>query len=233
VARRGTKTHAEDVRPLRITAALLALLTASACTVASSTTAPSTANASEATKMLASLQVAEHLSMAGYSRERFPHWRSHQGACDTREAVLQRDGRNVTVDADCQPKTGSWFSLYDSKTFTKASELDIDHMVPLANAWRTGAKNWTDEKRADFANDMTRPQLIAVSASTNRSKGDQDPSQWKPPNRDFWCDYAVRWITVKAYWQLTVTTAEKAALSDMLGGCRWSTSPTSSPGPAG
>ena len=92
-------------------------------------------------------------------------------------------------------------------------------MVPLANAWRSGAKNWTDNQREQFANDLTRPQLLAVDASDNRAKGDQDPAQWKPPNQAFWCAYATNWITVKAHWQLTVTTAEKAALRGMLGTC--------------
>jgi len=82
-----------------------------------------------------------------------------------------------------------------------------------------GAKNWTDDKRKAFANDLTRPQLLAVDAKDNESKGDQDPSQWKPPNHDFWCTYATDWVTVKAYWKLTVTTAEKAALLDMLATC--------------
>ena len=92
-------------------------------------------------------------------------------------------------------------------------------MVPLADAWRSGASGWTDARRQDFANDLTRPQLIAVSSTTNRAKGDQDPSQWKPPNRDFWCQYAEDWIAVKRYWALTVTAAEKTALTDMLGAC--------------
>ena len=72
-------------------------------------------------------------------------------------------------------------------------------MVPLANAWRSGAGKWTEEQRTEFANDLTRPQLMAVSAASNRSKGDQDPSQWKPPQKDYWCEYAQRWIAVKSF----------------------------------
>ena len=83
----------------------------------------------------------------------------------------------------------------------------------------TGAASWTDQRREAFANDLTRPQLLAVSASSNRSKGDQDPSQWKPPSRDFWCTYAQDWVQVKYHYQLTVTLAEKGALTDMLGTC--------------
>jgi len=87
------------------------------------------------------------------------------------------------------------------------------------DAWRSGASKWTDEQRTQFANDLARPQLLAVSLSQNRSKGDQDPSQWKPPNYAYWCTYAERWIAVKVYWKLTVTQAEKIALGDMLGTC--------------
>ncbi len=92
-------------------------------------------------------------------------------------------------------------------------------MVPLANAWRSGASKWTNEQRGDFANDEERPQLIAVSASQNRAKGDQDPSTWKPSLRDYWCQYAQDWITVKHYWKLSITSAEKEALGDMLATC--------------
>ncbi|MEU5674338.1 HNH endonuclease family protein, partial [Micromonospora sp. NPDC047753] len=104
-------------------------------------------------------------------------------------------------------------------SFSDPSDVDIDHMVPLANAWRSGADEWDNAKRGDFANDTTRPQLFAVSASSNRAKGDQDPSQWKPADRSYWCKYAQDWVTVKHYWKLTVTSAEKAALTDMLEGC--------------
>ena len=92
-------------------------------------------------------------------------------------------------------------------------------MVPLANAWRTGAKDWTDDKRGQFANDLTNPQLLAVTIGTNRSKGDQDPSEWKPPRHGYWCVYAQRWVAVKTYWKLSVTANEKAALQEMLGTC--------------
>ncbi len=157
--------------------------------------------------------------MAGYSRERFPHWSAQTEGCDTRDVVLQRAGDSVRTAEGCKIVQGTWISPYDGKATRDPQDLDIDHMVPLANAWRTGAATWTDAKREQFANDLTRPELIAVTASTNRSKGDQDPSEWKPPNRDYWCDYAKQWIAVKSYWGLSVTISEKAALTDMLGTC--------------
>lgn len=161
--------------------------------------------------------------MSGYSRDRFSHWRKASalgiaGNCDVRDLVLARNGKNLQK-TDCNVTDGEWLSVYDGQTLTDPLKVDVDHMVPLANAWRSGADSWTDDKRADFANDLDRPQLVAVSASSNRSKGDQDPSQWKPPNKDYWCQYAQEWIAVKSFWELTVTSAEKVALTDMLGTC--------------
>jgi hypothetical protein len=171
-----------------------------------------------AAKQLDQLKVASAASMKGYSREHFPHWRNAGQNCDVRDVVLKRDGKDVKLSG-CNVVGGRWTSVYDSKAVADPAGMDIDHMVPLANAWRSGAAVWDDKKRGDFANDLTRPQLFAVSATSNRAKGDQDPSQWKPPNRAFWCTYAEDWITVKTYWRLTVTTAEKAALTDMLETC--------------
>jgi hypothetical protein len=175
-------------------------------------------NVAAAKASLATLKVADPRPMTGYTREKFPHWNSAGTNCDVRDTVLARDGKKLKKDG-CNVTGGEWFSVYDGQTLTDALKVDIDHMVPLAAAWRSGADAWTTDKRSEFANDLTRPQLFAVSASSNRSKGDQDPSLWKPPSRDYWCQYSQDWITVKAYWKLTVTKAEQGALTDMLGTC--------------
>lgn len=163
--------------------------------------------------------VTTRLSMAGYSRAKFHIWAEQGGGCNTRDVVLKRDGQGVEASSTCKIYHGTWISPYNGRTYTNPQQLDIDHLVPLANAWGSGARNWSDAQREQFANDLTRPQLLAVDLTDNRSKGDQDPSQWKPPSRAFWCTYASDWITVKAYWHLTVTTVEKAALVDMLEAC--------------
>jgi len=180
---------------------------------------PSGPGAAVASQQLGTLTVASWSTMTGYTRDKFKHWISQGNGCDTRDVVLKVDGTAVQTGADCKILSGTWVSAYDAKTITDPQDMDIDHMVPLANAWRTGAASWTDDQRSAFANDLTRPQLLAVSLSSNRSKGDQDPSQWKPPNTSYWCDYAQRWVAVKAYWKLSVTAAEKAALTAMLGTC--------------
>ena len=176
-------------------------------------------NAGDSTAALNALTVAAGGSMSGYSRDRFPHWISQGNGCDTRDVVLKQQGQGVKATTDCKITSGTWLSPYNNKSYTDPLKLDIDHLVPLAVAWRSGAAKWTDDQRQGFANDLTRPQLYAVDLSDNRSKGDQDPSQWKPPNHDFWCTYAESWITVKTYYKLSVTTAEKGALQEMLGTC--------------
>ena len=210
---------------MRVTAALLALtaLTATAGCEVTVTEKPNgkatpARSAADARAALNKLTVAKAGSMRGYSRDRFPHWRSTGDNCDVRDTVLKRDGTKVKVSG-CNVVAGTWVSAYDGLKLTDPAKVDIDHMVPLANAWRSGAGSWTDAKRGDFANDVDDPQLIAVSAAANRSKGDQDPSTWKPERTGAWCQYAEDWIAVKAHWKLTVTTAEKSALDDMLEKC--------------
>ena len=207
---------------------LVAALLLAGCTVSGG--APNSQAASAAVDQLQQLTVAAERPMTGYSRDKFPHWRKvPDSECDTRDEILKRDGTGVKTDRYCRITAGSWHSLYDGRTLKDPQEVDIDHTVALAAAWRSGAAEWTTEQRTEFANDMTRPQLLAVSRTSNRAKGDQDPSQWRPPARDYWCDYARRWIAVKHHWRLTVTEREKTALREMVGSCREpsrSTSPT-------
>jgi hypothetical protein len=168
---------------------------------------------------LASLQVKAPHSMSGYSRDRFPHWAAQYGSCNTREVVLQRDGQDVQTNDRCAAVSGRWYSVYDPVWVDAAEDVDIDHFVPLANAWRSGAYAWTTAKRQRFANDLESQQLIAVRDTTNQAKGDQSPDQWKPPNTGYWCTYAKSWTHVKHVWRLSITSAEKSALTAMLDRC--------------
>ncbi|KFX97264.1 hypothetical protein V490_02881, partial [Pseudogymnoascus sp. VKM F-3557] len=125
----------------------------------------------------------------------------------------------VVTDSACAATSGSWLSPYDGATWTAASDVDIDHMVPLSNAWKSGAASWTTAQRQGFANDLTNPQLLAVTDNVNQSKGDQGPETWKPSLTSYHCTYAKMWVKVKSVYDLTITTAEKAALTTMLGTC--------------
>jgi hypothetical protein len=139
---------------------------------------------------------------------------------------LVRDGQNVQVGSGCQVLSGTWLDPYTGKTFTKASDVDIDHVVPLAAAWRSGANRWDDKRREQYANDPA--VLLSVEDNANQEKGDKGPEAWRPPRREEWCDYAQRWISVKAKYGLAVmapyrvgsqTLNEKAALTEMLNTC--------------
>jgi len=180
---------------------------------------PTPPSASTAQTQLNSLTVKAEGTTTGYSRDKFPHWRTVSGTCDTRDEVLKRDGTGVTVDSGCEPTGGKWYSVYDAVYITDDSAIDIDHIVPLAEAWRSGASTWTTAKRQNFANDLTIAQLIAVSASSNRSKGDRDPAAWKPTNTSVHCIYAREWIWVKHTYGLSLQSTEKTALQQMLNAC--------------
>jgi Protein of unknown function (DUF1524) len=179
-------------------------------------TPPGIPSLSTAQSALNSLTVAAEGSMTGYSRDLFPHWITVSCSCDTRETVLKRDGAGVVTSSSCSATAGSWYSPYDGATWTAASDVDIDHIVPLAEAWRSGASSWTTTRRQSFANDLTRPQLIAVTDNVNQSKGDQDPSTWQPSRTAYRCTYAKMWIAVKAYYSLKLQSAEQTALQSML-----------------
>ncbi|KAI5858334.1 hypothetical protein BZA05DRAFT_581 [Tricharina praecox] len=179
---------------------------------------PNIPTAASAKTMLAALPTRT-TDATGYQRSLFPHWITISGNCNTRETVLNRDGTGLTIGSDCYPSSGSWFSPYDGATWTAASDLDIDHVVPLSNAWKSGANTWTTARRQTFANDLTNPQLIAVTDDVNSAKGDKSPDAWVPPLSSYHCTYARMWVKVKSVYSLSVTAAEKSKLTSMLNTC--------------
>lgn len=180
---------------------------------------PTPPSASTARSMLAALTIAPEGSMTGYSRDLFPHWISQGDNCNTREVVLKRDGTNVTTGTDCYPTSGSWYSPYDGATWYQPSDVDIDHIVPLAEAWRSGASSWTTSERQQLANDLSISQLIAVTDNVNQSKGDDDPANWMPPRSAYDCMYLREYVWVKYSYDMTVDSAEYTAISNVLSGC--------------
>ncbi len=122
--------------------------------------------------------------------------------------------------ANCALTDGSWYSPYDDAYFAQTHALDIDHLVPLAEAWDSGASAWTRVERQAYANDLDDARtLIAVSAASNRSKADQGPTTWQPPATGYRCSYATDWVAIKTRWSLAVDPAEQAAISDILDTC--------------
>ncbi|KAI5803457.1 hypothetical protein DFH27DRAFT_600667 [Peziza echinospora] len=201
-----------------LAAAVLAVEAAPAASPLAMPTPPNIPSLSVATTRLAALTVRT-TDATGYDRDLFNHWITISGSCNTRETVLKRDGTNVVVDSACASTSGSWFSPYDGATWTLAADLDIDHVVPLSDAWKSGAGTWTSAQRQAFANDLVNPQLIAVTDNVNQAKGDKSPDAWKPPLTSYYCTYAKMWISVKYVYSLSVKQAEKTALTDMLATC--------------
>ncbi|WP_170245516.1 HNH endonuclease family protein [Microbacterium saccharophilum] len=180
----------------------------------------------EASTKLGTLTVKPAGSMAGYSRDLFPHWRDAtnngwppipNSTCDVRQASLYREGTGVNYTSACDILSGSWVDAYTGVTLYAASDVDIDHVVPLADSWRSGAAAWTTAQRTTFAND--RLVVVAVDDAANQSKGDKSPDVWKPQNQAAHCLYAKRWIAIKSKYALSITSAESSALSQMLGTC--------------
>ena len=158
----------------------------------------------------------------GYDRDLFRHWiDADRDGCSTRnEVLIQESKRRVTVASGCRVTQGRWVSAFDRATTRDPSSLDIDHLVPLAEAWDSGARQWNAATREAFANDLGYAgSLIAVSASSNRSKSDQDPAEWLPPNAAFRCAYVTTWIAVKYRWSLSVDRIERRALQRAVKSC--------------
>ena len=195
-------------------AAALATLLASAVIGAPPAEA---ANRQPALKVLSSLPVSSEVD-SGYSRELFRHWIvAGSDGCDTREEVLITERISGSV-VGCRVAGGRWRSLYDGAVTSNSSSFDVDHMVPLKEAWDSGAWRWSSETREDYANDLGYAHsLVAVSASSNRSKSDRDPTEWLPALGR--CTYAKYWIGVKYRWRLSVNPAEKSTLTRILAGC--------------
>ena len=157
-----------------------------------------------------------------YNRSEWVHWIDEDRDCqDTRAEVLIEESLDpVTIDG-CRVISGHWLALFTGATVRDASALDIDHMVPLANAHASGGWAWNSERKRAYANDLADPDhLIAVTSGANRSKGARGPDGWKPPDQSYWCEYATDWIRVKVTWDLSATVSEWAALDQMLGTCR-------------
>lgn len=157
---------------------------------------------------------------SGYDRSFFKHWiDANKNGCDTRAEVLIAEAVvKPKVGKKCKLTGGKWISAYDGKTLTDASKLDVDHLVPLAEAWRSGAWAWTAKQRQDYANDLSDSRaLIAVTLSTNRSKSDRDISEWVPKLDT--CTYIKNWVAIKVRYSLTYDVKEAAALTSFLDTC--------------
>jgi hypothetical protein len=178
---------------------------------------------SEVVCNLGSLAVKGRAPKNDYDRDAFgTSWTSVKG-CDTREKILRRDLTDATVGAKCNVESGTLYDPYTGATTTFSSSksiqaaLDIDHVVALGDAWQKGANQWDRKKRKEFANDGLN--LLAVDASANRQKGDNDVSGWEPSNKSRLCEYVTRQVLIKEEYDLSVTAAEHNRMDTILTTC--------------
>ncbi|GAA3085227.1 HNH endonuclease family protein [Streptomyces rectiviolaceus] len=159
----------------------------------------------------------------GYTRTAFKHWNAgavKNDGCNARaEVLIAEASEEPSVGAKCKLSGGEWLSYYDAQEVENAKSLDVEHMVPLAEAWDSGASAWSAERREAYANDLGAPaSLVAVTGRAIRSKADQDPSQWLPPLPAAHCRYVSEWVATKLRWDLAADPAELDAISVFASG---------------
>ncbi|WP_235933831.1 excalibur calcium-binding domain-containing protein [Agromyces humi] len=180
---------------------------------------------STALTLLETLPVRGRAPKTGYSRDQFGDgWKDpDRNGCDTRNDILARDMPDEVKDGPCKVVSGTVFDPYTGKTiaFIRGNDtsmaVQIDHRVPLSNAWQTGAQQLSFDQRVQLANDPLN--LIAVDGPTNGQKSDGDAATWMPPQRGYWCEYVTAQVQVKAKYGLWVTQPEKDAIVRALGTC--------------
>lgn len=204
--------------------ALALVATAAAVTLATGP-APAAHAAGESysaplTTAIGSLAVATEVR-TGYDRAKFTHWIDADGdGCSTRNEVLDVESENSVTCGNLSG--GRWYSYYDRVSWTNPSDIDIDHMVPLAEAWDSGARNWTAAQRQAYANDLGDSRsLVGVTDNVNQAKGDQDVAEWLPTYDK--CRYLREFVAVKIRWRLSVNSTEKTAMQNLAAGCTNST----------
>lgn len=177
-----------------------------------------------ALQALGVLAVKGRAPKTGYAREQFGAGWADINGCDMRNIILQRDltGEQLAPDR-CKVLNGTLNDPYTGKIIifkrgaTSSSQIQIDHVVSLGDAWQTGAQNLDIAERAKFANDPLN--LLAVDGPTNEAKSDSDAASWLPPRKEFRCEYVARQIAVKRDYRLWVTPAEKSAMEAVLNTC--------------
>lgn len=180
---------------------------------------PASAVTITAKSLLAKLSVRAEAGSSSYARAKFRFWiDADRDGCDTREEVLLAESRTrVRRGRGCSILAGTWFSPYDGRSWRRPSDVEVDHAVPLKEAWESGARSWTASGRMKFANDLGYAWSIdTVTDNLKASRRDRDVAGWLPPRQR--CRYAVHWVAVKYRWRLSVNAAEKNKLASLLSG---------------
>lgn len=179
----------------------------------------------KATTVLAKIPIKGRAPKTGYDRALFSDGWGNIGSCDTRNYILERDLVSITWrnSPNCTVATGILNDPYTAKKiyFVRgvgtSNAVQIDHVVPVSDAWQKGAQKLDSATRYSFYNDPLN--LLAVDGISNMQKSDSDAASWLPPNRKYWCPYVARQIAVKYKYHLWVTSAEHDAMARVLATC--------------
>jgi hypothetical protein len=206
------------------------VLAGAGCDRRTATTASARPSAgSSALSALAALATAPaHAAIPTYRRDRFGDgWADlDNDGCNTRQEVLRRDLHDVRFrpgTSGCTVETGVLDDPYSGRRIpfrrgpSTSDQVQIDHVVALADAWRTGASSWSGAQREQFANDPL--ELLAVDGELNQSKSSKDAAQWLPPDVAHRCAYVARQVAVKLRYALAVTARERSAMQHVLQDC--------------
>lgn len=155
-----------------------------------------------------------------YNRlKHFGEWRLVEDCHDTRTTVLIRDSKvpvKFKTGNPCKVDRGQWFDPYTGKTFNRASDVQIDHVVALKNAYVSGAWDWDSKTRCLYANFMSNElHLIPVMGVENQKKGDKGPEGYMPPRAAYKCEYLKNWLEIKLVWGLALTAIETEAIQEL------------------
>ena len=194
---------------------VVALLIASCVATEETSSTSSIAESSSYERELAALDIEAECESPDYDRSDWSHWSQADEYADdwhdVRHLVLARDSKIEPDVEDQRVQSGKWRSPYDAKESTNPRDIDIDHVVPLSEAHESGACDWSADQRKRYANDAAG--LLAVSSSSNRSKGGGDPADWLPAEDDYICEYLIDWLAIKQRWQLSIDQVEHDELA--------------------
>ena len=176
------------------------------------------------------LEIKGRAPKTDYAREQFGDGWSSIAGCDTRNIILHRDLIDDVIDEDCNVLSGVLDDPYTGKVinFTRgsdtSSDVQIDHVVALSDAWQKGAQKLSKDERITLANDPL--ELLAVDGPSNQQKSDGDAATWLPPNKAFRCQYIARQIAIKVKYRLWVTQSEHEVMRSILSACPDQKTPT-------
>lgn len=174
---------------------------------------------------------AEQASTSPYDRDDWRHWTDDDHNCrNTRHEVLAAESEvpvRYSSKDRCKVTHGRWRCPFTGRTITDPRKLDVDHMVPLHEAHRSGGDTWSAERKRRYANERTDAgHLIAVDRAANRSKGDQGPDAWLPDNAAYRCTYVEEWVRIKERWSLSMDSKEQRAVEAARAECARGEIPT-------